>query len=53
LDAPWSVAVSDLIYPETTGTRPEHFEQSMKFGAGLVNRPASITILICVDELPS
>jgi hypothetical protein len=36
LDAPWSLAVSDLIYPETTGTRPEHFDQSMKFGAGLM-----------------
>ena len=34
--APWSLAVSDLIYPETTGTRPEHFDQSMKFGAGLM-----------------
>jgi 2-polyprenyl-6-methoxyphenol hydroxylase-like FAD-dependent oxidoreductase len=36
LDAPWSVAVSDLIYPETTGTRPETFERSMKFAAGLL-----------------
>ena len=36
LDAPWSVAVSDLIYPETTGTRPEHFAESMKFAAGLL-----------------
>jgi hypothetical protein len=26
LDAPWSVAVSDFIYPETTGTRPENFD---------------------------
>jgi 2-polyprenyl-6-methoxyphenol hydroxylase-like FAD-dependent oxidoreductase len=36
LDAPWSVAVSDLIYPETTGTRPESFERSMQFAAGLM-----------------
>lgn len=36
LDAPWSVAVADLIYPETTGTRPETFERSMKFAAGLL-----------------
>jgi 2-polyprenyl-6-methoxyphenol hydroxylase-like FAD-dependent oxidoreductase len=36
LDAPWSVAVSDLIYPETTGTRPETFERAMKFAAGLL-----------------
>jgi hypothetical protein len=40
LDAPWSVAVSDLIYPETTGTRPEHFEQSMKFSAGILRLAA-------------
>jgi 2-polyprenyl-6-methoxyphenol hydroxylase-like FAD-dependent oxidoreductase len=40
LDAPWSTAVSDLIYPETTGTRPEHFEQSMKFSAGLMRLAA-------------
>jgi hypothetical protein len=36
LDAPWSVAVSDLIYPETTGARPETFDRSMKFAAGLL-----------------
>jgi hypothetical protein len=36
LDAPWSVAVGDLIYPETTGTRPETFDRSMHFAAGLM-----------------
>ncbi len=36
LDAPWSVAVADLIYPETTGTRPETFDRAMKFAAGLL-----------------
>jgi hypothetical protein len=36
LDSPWSVAVADMIYPQTTGIRPENFEQRMKFGAGLV-----------------
>jgi 2-polyprenyl-6-methoxyphenol hydroxylase-like FAD-dependent oxidoreductase len=36
LDTPWSVAVADMIYPETTGTRPETFEQSMNFAAGLL-----------------
>jgi 2-polyprenyl-6-methoxyphenol hydroxylase-like FAD-dependent oxidoreductase len=40
LDAPWSVAVSDLIYPETTGTRPENFDQTMKFGAALMRLAA-------------
>ena len=36
LDAPWSVAVADLVYPESTGTRPETFERSLKFSAGLL-----------------
>jgi 2-polyprenyl-6-methoxyphenol hydroxylase-like FAD-dependent oxidoreductase len=36
LDAPWSVAVSDFVYPETTGTRPENFEQTLKFAGGLL-----------------
>jgi flavin-dependent dehydrogenase len=36
LDAPWSVAVSDLVYPETTGVRPENFAESMKFAAALM-----------------
>lgn len=36
LEAPWSVAVSDFIYPETTGARPETFERSMQFAAGLM-----------------
>jgi len=40
LNAPWSVAVADLIYPETTGARPEAFEQSMKFAAGLLRLAA-------------
>jgi 2-polyprenyl-6-methoxyphenol hydroxylase-like FAD-dependent oxidoreductase len=36
LNAPWSAAVADLIYPETTGSRPETFDRSMKFAAGLL-----------------
>jgi flavin-dependent dehydrogenase len=36
LDAPWAVAVADLVYPETTGTRPEGFERIMNFSAGLM-----------------
>lgn len=35
LDAPWSVAESDLIYPETTGTRPDAFDQRLRFAAAL------------------
>jgi 2-polyprenyl-6-methoxyphenol hydroxylase-like FAD-dependent oxidoreductase len=40
LDAPWSVAVADLIYPESTGTRPEAFDRSTKFSAGLLRLAA-------------
>jgi 2-polyprenyl-6-methoxyphenol hydroxylase-like FAD-dependent oxidoreductase len=40
LDAPWSLAVSDLIYPETTGTRPENFEAMLKFSAALLRSAA-------------
>jgi 2-polyprenyl-6-methoxyphenol hydroxylase-like FAD-dependent oxidoreductase len=36
LDAPWSTAVADLIYPQTVGVRPEMFEQTMKYSAGLL-----------------
>lgn len=36
LDAPWSTAVADLIYPETVGVRPETFEQTMRYSAGLL-----------------
>jgi 2-polyprenyl-6-methoxyphenol hydroxylase-like FAD-dependent oxidoreductase len=55
LDAPWSVAVADLIYPETTGTRPETFERSMKFAAGLlrlaVQDPAVHKLMTEVQQL--
>lgn len=36
LDAPWSVATADLIYPQTTGSRPPTFERSVKFAAALM-----------------
>jgi 2-polyprenyl-6-methoxyphenol hydroxylase-like FAD-dependent oxidoreductase len=55
LDAPWSVAISDLIYPETTGTRPETFERSMQFAAGLlrlaVQDPAIHKLMTEVQQL--
>jgi hypothetical protein len=55
LEAPWSVAVSDLIYPETTGTRPETFERSMQFAAGLmrlaVADPAIHKLVVEVQQL--
>jgi 2-polyprenyl-6-methoxyphenol hydroxylase-like FAD-dependent oxidoreductase len=55
LDTPWSVAVSDLIYPETTGIRPEHFAESMKFAAGLmrlaVQEPEVHKLMVEVQQL--
>ena len=41
LDAPWSAAVGDLVYPQTIGTRPETFERTMKFSAGLMRLAAA------------
>ena len=40
LEAPWSSALLDLIYPETTGLRPPDFEERMKFGVGLIRLAA-------------
>jgi 2-polyprenyl-6-methoxyphenol hydroxylase-like FAD-dependent oxidoreductase len=36
IEAPWSVANLDLVYPETSGTRPSDFESTLKFGAGVI-----------------
>jgi hypothetical protein len=35
IDAAWSTAVLDLVYPETSGSRPSDFESTLKFGAGI------------------
>jgi 2-polyprenyl-6-methoxyphenol hydroxylase-like FAD-dependent oxidoreductase len=33
---PWAgAATGDFVYPDTRGTRPENFEQTLKFGAAL------------------
>jgi 2-polyprenyl-6-methoxyphenol hydroxylase-like FAD-dependent oxidoreductase len=40
LEAPWSTAMLDLVYPETTGPRPADFEGRLKFGAGLIRLAA-------------
>ena len=40
LEAPWSSAALDLIYPQTTGARPPDFEGRLRFGAGLIRLAA-------------
>jgi 2-polyprenyl-6-methoxyphenol hydroxylase-like FAD-dependent oxidoreductase len=40
IEAPWSVAIQDFIFPETRGRRPADFEITVKFGAAL-NRLAA------------
>ncbi len=55
LDAPWSVATADLIYPQTTGSRPPTFERSVKFAAALmrlaVEDPAVHKLMTEVQQL--
>lgn len=55
LDAPWSVAIADLIYPETTGNRPETFERMMRFSAAIlhlaVKDPEIHKLMIEVQQL--
>lgn len=55
LDAPWSVAISDLIYPETIGKRPETFDRTMQFSAGLlrlaVKDPDVHALMVEVQQL--
>jgi 2-polyprenyl-6-methoxyphenol hydroxylase-like FAD-dependent oxidoreductase len=55
LDAPWSVAKADLIYPQTTGTRPPDLERSVKFAAALmrlaVEDPAVHKLMTEVQQL--
>ena len=40
LEAPWSTAALDLIFPQTIGERPPEFERRMMFGAGLLKLAA-------------
>jgi 2-polyprenyl-6-methoxyphenol hydroxylase-like FAD-dependent oxidoreductase len=37
---PWSVANLDLVFPETSGTRPPDFAETLKFGAGVMRLAA-------------
>ena len=40
LDAPWSVAVSDFVYPHTTGERPPDFAQRLQYSQALLRLAA-------------
>jgi 2-polyprenyl-6-methoxyphenol hydroxylase-like FAD-dependent oxidoreductase len=40
IQAPWSVANLDLVYPKTSGTRPPEFADMIKFGAGVIRLAA-------------
>ena len=35
IKTPWSAARLDLVYPETTGSRPGDLQETLKFGAGV------------------
>jgi 2-polyprenyl-6-methoxyphenol hydroxylase-like FAD-dependent oxidoreductase len=35
IKTPWSAARLDLIYPETSGSRPADLQETLKFGAGV------------------
>lgn len=37
LEVPWSVAALDLVYPQTTGSRPPDFEGALKFREALMS----------------
>jgi hypothetical protein len=36
LQTPWSIAMSDFIYPKTRGQRPMDFERTLQFNLALV-----------------
>jgi 2-polyprenyl-6-methoxyphenol hydroxylase-like FAD-dependent oxidoreductase len=36
LEVPWSVTALDLVYPQTTGSRPPDFESTLKFREALM-----------------
>jgi hypothetical protein len=40
LDAPWSVSVSDFVYPRTTGERPPDLAQRLQYSRALLRLPA-------------
>jgi hypothetical protein len=40
IETPWSVAMLDFAFPDTSGKRPENFEATLKFGAALIQLAA-------------
>ncbi|HEY4042482.1 MAG TPA: hypothetical protein VGM32_11650 [Rhodopila sp.] len=40
LDAPWGVAESDFVYPQTRGQRPENFSERLQYGIALTRLAA-------------
>jgi 2-polyprenyl-6-methoxyphenol hydroxylase-like FAD-dependent oxidoreductase len=55
VDAPWAAVTLDFVYPQTTGTRPPDFEQTLKFGAALTalaaEDPAVHKVMLEVQHL--
>ena len=40
LEAPWAVAMNDLVYPQTRGERPPDFETRLQYGRALMRLAA-------------
>jgi hypothetical protein len=40
LEAPWAVAMADLIYPQTLGERPPDFEMRLQYAQSLMRLAA-------------
>jgi hypothetical protein len=40
LEAPWAVAQSDFVYPQTRGARPPDLEKRLQYGAALTRLAA-------------
>ena len=40
IETPWSVAISDFMFPDTRGQRPPDFETTLKFGIALTQLAA-------------
>ena len=55
LEAPWAVAQTDFVYPQTRGARPPDFEKRLQYGAALTRLaaedPETHRILIEVRHL--
>jgi hypothetical protein len=40
LEAPWAVALTDFVYPQTRGARPPDLEKRLQYGAALTRLAA-------------